>query len=244
MGNYFVKRYLFKSLMIISLILSILFFYINHMNFIDVALKFGVMNIPNIAYSILRIAGGLFIPAVFLVPSAFEYGRIRLAKAGFITYGICHLITLSWIIYFFATQPPADFFNYDKVYNFLYTGGFIYQFTMWDTWNNMSIVFTLIFGILAIYTGLNFDKDKDTVRLLTIILLALRIILPFLNDIILGGRLYTEYWIANNYLDLASQLCFTVAIFVASLENSTWIEFVWDQLVFPENSDEESENIE
>lgn len=236
----FTKRYIFKTLISASFILGVVFFYVNHIDFISSAIEYGKMNVANIGYALLKIVGGLIIPAIFIIPSMFEYGRIRLARISFIVYGACHLLTLSWIIYFFALQPAADFFNADKVMNFLrLDGGFVYQFAFWDTYGLISILFTLIYGIAAIYTGIYFDKEKNTVKWLVFLLLALRLVLPFINNIAFQERVYSLFWITNNYLELAAQLFFTIAIFIAASENSTWIEFVWDQIVFNENEDEE-----
>ncbi len=240
MGASFTKRYMFKALISVSFILGIVFFYVNHIDFISSAIEYGKMNVANIGYALLRIVGGIIIPALFIIPSMFEFGRIKLTKISFITYGICHLITLSWIIYFFVYQPAGDFFVADKVLNYLRNeGGFVYQFTFWDTYGLISILFTLIYGIAAIYTGLSFDKEKENVKWLVLLLLVLRLVLPFLNNIAFQGRVYSLFWITNNYIELAAQLCFTIAIFIAASENSTWIEFVWDQIAFEENEDEE-----
>lgn len=240
METSFTKRYAFKILISVSFILGIVFFYVNHIDFISSAIEYGKMNVSNLGYALLRIVGGLIIPATFIIPSMFEYGRIKLARISFIAYGICHLLTLSWIIYFFALQPAGDFFNPDKVMHFLRVdGGFVYQFTFWDTYGLISILFSIIYGVAAIYTGIYFDKEKNTVKWLVFLLLALRVLLPFINNIAFQGRVYSLFWITNNYLELAAQLCFTIAIFVAASENSSWIEFVWDQIAFSENEDDE-----
>ncbi|MBR4721242.1 MAG: hypothetical protein IK057_05715 [Clostridia bacterium] len=239
METSFTKRYTFKALISLSLILGIIFFYVDHIDFISSAIEYGKMNVSNIGYALLRIVGGIFIPAIFIIPSMFEYARIRLTKICFIVYGACHLLTLSWIIYFLFTQPAGQIFDPNKVTEFLFNGGYVYQITFWDTYGLISVLFSIIYGIAAIYTGMKFDKEKETVKWLLVLLLALRLLLPFLNNIFFQGRVYSLRWITTNYLELASQLSFTLAVFLAAIENSTWIEFVWDQMIFPENEDEE-----
>lgn len=239
MESSFTKRYIFKTLMAISLILGIIFFYLNHIDFISSAIEYGKMNIPNIAYALLRVIGGMFIPMIFIVPSVFEYGRIRLAKAGFIAYGICHVITISWAIYFFATKDSGSLFNIDSTTTFLDNGGFVYPLTIWDTYGIASIIFAVIYGIASIYTGIYFDKDKDKVKWLVLVLLGLRLLLTFLNNIAFQGRVYSLFWITNNYLELAAQLCFTIAIFLAAFDTPCWVEFVWDQIPIAENEEED-----
>ena len=235
MENSFTQRYTFKFLMLLSLVSGLIYFYTNHIDFISVAMEYNKMNVSNIAYAFLRIFGGIFIPVVFIVPSMFEYGRIKLARAGFIAYGICHLLSLSWIIYFFITQPASDFFSQAKVAEFLKEGGFVYSFTFWDTYGHSGTFFSIIYGILAIYTGICLDRDKGIVKMLVSLLFTLRIVLPLLANMIAEGRIFSLFWLTNNALELVSQLFFTIAIIIAGSSNYTWIEFVWDQLALAEN---------
>lgn len=239
METSFTKRYMFKSLMIIALILGITFFYLNHIDFISSALEYGKMNMSNIAYAVLQIIGGLVIPAVFIIPSMFSFGRIRLARISFIAYGICHLLTILWMINFFMGNRFLDIFSVTKLSDFFVNNGYVYQLTIWDTYTLASLLFSIIYGVAAIYTGLYFDKDRNIAKWFVAALLLLRLILPFINNIIFQGRLYSLFWISNNYLLLAAQLCFTLAIFIAGSEDPTWIEFVWDQMVFTESEYDE-----
>lgn len=239
METSFTDRYIFKALILLSFLLGITFFYVDHIDFISSAIEYGKMNVSNVGYTLLRIVGGIIIPALFIIPSMFEYARIRLTKISFIIYGACHLLTLSWIISFLISQPVSQIFNDNSITSFLSDNGYVYQFTFWDTYSLISVLFTLIYGILAIYVGMNFDKDKKTVKWLLVILLAVRLLLPFFNNVLFQYRVYSLRWITTNYLELASQLCFTLAIFFASIENSTWIEFVWDQIILIENDDDE-----
>jgi hypothetical protein len=227
--------------MVLSLIFGFIFFYMNNIDFISAAIENGRMNVPNIAYIFLRIFGGLFIPLVFIVPSMFEFGRIKLARAGFIAYGICHLITVFWIAYFLFTQPATDILSSTKVTEFLKDGGFVYHIVFWDTYSLTATVFSIIYGIAAIYTGIYLDKDKSMARSLVALLFALRVLLPLFNNIFTQDRIFSLFWLSNNALEIASQLSFTMAIILAGVSDYTWIEFVWDQLVFVEDEDSEQQ---
>lgn len=237
MENSFAQRYTFKFLMVLSLISGFVFFYMNNIDFISAAMEYGKMNIPNIAYAFLRIFGGLFIPLVFIVPSMFEFGRIKLARIGFIAYGICHLLTVLWVVYFIFNQPASNFFVSEKVTEFLKEGGFVYPVVFWDTYSFSATIFSIIYGVLAIYTGIYFDKDKSIVKSLVSALFALRILLPLFSNLFTQGCMFTTFWLSNNALEIASQLLFTLGILLAGINDYTWIEFVWDQLVFAENED-------
>lgn len=227
--------------MLLSLIAGLVFFYTNHVEFVSAALEYNKMNIPNLCYVLLRIIGGLFIPAVFIMPSLFEFGRIKLTRICFIAYGICHIIAISWIIYFFASNPPIDIFSSDKVFSFLRDGGFVYTFAFWDNYSLISVLFSLLYGIVAIYTGINFDKDKALAKAFVSLLLTLRVVLPLLFNIFSQGRFFSLFWITNNALEVTGQLLFTVAIIFAGANNYTWIEFVWDQIAFAETDDSDQQ---
>ena len=235
MENSLKKRYIFKSLMLLSLISGLFYFYMNHIDFISSALAYNKMNVSNIGYTFLRMFGGIFLPVVFIVPSMFEYGRIKLARAGFIAYGICHLITASWIIYFLVSKPASDILSQAKVLEFLKEGGFVYSITFWDTYGLLGTVFSIIYGIVAIYTGICIDRDKAIAKMLVLLLFTLRILLPLFSNMLTEGRIFSLFWITNNALQIASQLLFSIAIMIAGSSNYTWIELVWDQLATAEN---------
>ena len=239
MENSFSERFIFKLLMFISLAAGLIFFYAYHVDFILAAIEYGKLNIPNIAYFLMRMVGGVFLPIVFIVPSMFEFARIRLAKAGFITYGICHLITLTWIIYFLVANPALDIFSKTAVTDFMTNGGFVYEITYWDSYGLSSSFFAVIYGLFAIHTGMSIVGDRMVARRNVSILLMLKIVLPLIHNIITYGKFFSLYWVANNYLQIASQLFFTIAIFLAGRNDCNWIEFVWDQFVIPETDDAE-----
>lgn len=242
METSFTKRYTFKALVIVALILGITFFYLNHIDFISNAITEGKMSPSNIAYAILQLIGGIIIPILFVMPSMFAFGRIRLTRVFLIVYGIFHILTSVWLINFFMDNPASAIWSTDALENFFIDGGYVYQLTFWDTYGLASIIFSIIYGAAVIYTGFSFDKNKDLVKWLMILLLVLRLLLPFLNNIIFQGRIYSLFWISNNYLRLAEQLCLTVAIFIAGSEDNTWIELVWDQIVFTETDAEDEDD--
>ena len=239
MEDFFIQRYTFKFLMFLSLVAGLVYLYTDHIDFISAAMEYNKMNVSNFGYVLLRIIGGVFIPAVFIVPSMFEFGRIRLARIFFIAYGICHLLTISWVIYFVANCPYIDIFSTAKVTDFLTEHGFVDPFTFWDTYSLMSVLFAIIYGVAAIYTGINLDKDKSLAKTFVCVLFTLRIVLPLLYNIMAQGRFFSLFWLTNNATALAAQLLFTVAIVYAGANNYTWIEFVWDQIAVVETEDGE-----
>lgn len=233
----FAQRYFFKFLVFTSLIAGLIFFYTNHIDFISVAMKYNKMNIPNIAYALLRIFGGIFIPVIFIVPSLFEYGRVKLARICFIAYGVCHLLTLSWIVYFVLGRSFIDIFSISKITEFMKDGGFVYHITFWDTYGLSASFFSIIYGFAAIYAGLILDKDKNVAKAAICILFTLRIALPLLTNMVSHGMIFSLFWVTNNVWEIVSQLLFTAAILFAGSSNYAWIEFVWDQPVFVESDD-------
>ena len=240
MEENFTQRSIFKLLMFLALICGLIFFYTDHFDFIITALQTSKFNVPNIGYVFLRFFG-ILLPLTFIVPSFFEFGRIKLARIFFIIYGFFHLVTISWAVYFLAGNSYADIFSAEKVADFLQKSGFVYSQVFWDNTGFISLILAFIYGLAAIYTGIQFDKDKSRVKTLVCVLLTLRIALPLLSNIFTEGRIFSEYWISVNLFELICQFAFTVAIVYAGSNNFAWIELVWDQLAFSEN-DEAGQN--
>lgn len=236
MEENFTQRYIFKFLMLVALISGLIFFYIDHFDFIVTATETNNFNIPNIGYTFLRLFG-ILLPMVFIVPSLFEFGRIKLARIFLILYGIFHIVTISWVIYFMASRPYMGIFSDQKVAEFLQTCSFVYPFSFWDNTSFVSVIFALIYGFTAIYAGIQFDKNKSLVKTLVCVLFTLRIVLPLLFNIFAQGRFFSEAWLSINVFEVISQFAFTIAIVYAGSSNLTWIELVWDQLAFAETDD-------
>ena len=244
MEDNFIQRYMFKFLMFIALISGLIYFYVDHFDFIIKSFQEGALHISNIAYILLRFFGVILLPVVFIVPSFFEFGRIKLARIFFILYGILHLVTASWVIYFLATNPYTDIFSAAKVLEFLKNGNFLYPIIYWDNTSIVSVIFTFIYAFAAIYTGIHFDKDKSLVKALVGLIFTLRIVLPLLYNIFSQGQVFSEAWLSYNIYELVSQLAFTIAIMYASSSNLSWIELIWDQLPFVENEDGQNNQFE
>ena len=240
MEDNFTQRYIFKFLMFLALISGLVFFYVDHFDFITKAMQTNNLNAPNIVYIILRLFG-ILLPMVFIVPSFFEFGRIKLARIFLILYGLLHIATVSWIVYFLSGNPYTDIFSATKVADFLWDSNIVYPQAFWDNTSFISLILAFVYGIAAIYAGIQFDKDKSLVKTLVCVLLTLRIALPLLFIIFSEGRFFSEFWISVNLFEIIGQFAFTIAIVYAGSNNLTWIELVWDQLAFSE-TDEQGQN--
>ena len=249
MEDNFTQRYIFKLLMFVALISGLVFFYVDHFDFIAASIEYSKINVSNIGYMLLRIFGGILLPMVFIVPSLFEFGRIKLARLFLILYGAFHIVTVSWMIYFVIVNPYIELFDANKVSEFLNANYFVYPTVFWDNNSFASVFLTLLYGFMAIYTGIHFDKDKSLVKTLVCLLFTCRIVFPLLFNIFGQGRFFSEAWLSYNIYEIIGQLAFTIAIVYAGKNNLTWVELVWDQLAFVEtddvglkNSDETEEN--
>ncbi len=239
MNSMYTKRKLFIVLISVSLLSGVLLLATNHLDFLIAAVEYGKMNVPNIAYFFLRLISSVILPAVFIVPSLFPFGRIRSAKTVFITCGILYLLTLTWIFYFLGQNSFAELFNNAKISEFQSdaANAFVSSYVFWDTYSWAGILFTLAYGIFYIYAGLNFDDNRIRVRIFMIILLGAKIIFPLLSCLF-GLRMLSLFWITNNYAELISFAAFAAAIFVASTADNSWVEFVWDQRVLDHSGDD------
>lgn len=243
MTDIYVKRGIFLALMIASLALGALFFVSNNLDFIVAASQQGKFHLPNISYVLARTISGILLPLIFIAPSMFEFGQIKLTKFLFITYGILQLLTLTWIFYFLDSHNFADLLSYDKVVFFQRNGenAFVATYVFWDTYSWTGALFTLIYSALSIYTGICFDDNRKRVRICMILMLAVRLLLPLLHNLFLGLGAWSPFWLVNNYLDLLSVLAYTAAICFASTDDNSWISLVWNQTL-PSRDDDDDEH--
>lgn len=241
MENTYIKRSVFTALMAVSFIFGAVFFVTNHFDFCIKAIETGHLNMSNLAYILIHFIDVLLIPAVFIVHPNFYSGRVKSAKILFIILGALHLAALSWIIYFLGNNPFADFFSAAKTSAFQSDPNyaFVYNYVTWDTYNPAGSLFTLIYGILCIFTGIDFDDNRVRVRRRIITLAALRLLFPLINNVIFQGRIYSMFWITNNYAVILSYMAFTAAIVLASLSDNVWVECVWDTPPADPDSDDD-----
>ena len=230
MERLYIKRSVFTALMAVSFIFGAVFFVTNHFDFCIKAIETGHLNMSNLAYILIHFVDVLLLPVIFIVHLNFYSGRVRAAKISFILLGILHLAALSWIVYFLGSNPLSGLFSASKTSAFQSDPNyaFVYNYVTWDTYNPAGSLFTLLYGILCIFTGADFDDNRVKVRRRLISLTALRLLLPLINNVIFQGRAYSMFWITNNYAVILSYIAFTAAIILASLNDSMWIECVWD----------------
>ncbi len=235
-GRY-AYRTAFTLLMLFSALAGLIFLVLNNLDFIIAALSNGKFHIPNMAYSISRILSGILLPFIFVAPSLFRFGRVKMTKILLTAYGILYALTLTWIFYFLAENPFADLFSIQKTVEFqsLPENSFVSSYVNWDTYTPIANVFTLIYSALCIYTGINFDDNRKRVRLCVMLIPILRIFLPIISGIFDSFRTVSAFWFTNNYADIISLVLFAAAIYVASADDARWISLVWDQDVVTEN---------
>ncbi len=262
MQDMYTKRGIFIALMITSLALGIAFFASNNFNFIAKAAQEGVLHIPNIAYAITRIISCIILPLIFISPSMFEFGQIKLTRITFIVYGIFQLLTLTWVFYFLNAHNLEDLLSMGKMISFQKNpeNAFVASRVFWDTYSPVGSLFTLLYSILTIYTGICFDDDRKKVRTCILLMFAVKLLLPLLYNIVniimqngipsvnwlVNNFIATENgiistnWLVNNFLDLLSILAYSAAICFASTDDSTWVSLIWNQSL-PEKDDEDED---
>lgn len=248
MDSTYTKRLSYFSLVILSFIMGFFFFLKNYLDIMIGMCNTGNFNISNIAFFVLRIIESLIIPAIFLVPWNIEFGRIKMSRLCFILYGAFQLLTLSWIVSFlcsdhigFSTQA-ITLFQSEK------TSEIFSNLYMWDTYGWISVPFTLISGLLAIYTGISFDDDRIKVRNCLIGLFSIKLVFPIIANIINKNFPFSLTWILNNYGPVIVWFLLFSAIIIVSMSDMTWIECIWEQdaldpaFMEDENNQNDSEN--
>ncbi len=245
MSDMYVKRGVFIALMIASFIAGVLFFVTDNINFIIKAVDQNIFFFPNICYAMIRIVSGMLFPLMFIAPSMFEFGQIKLTKVLFIIYGILHLLTLTWIFYFLAENSWSDLLSYRAISLFQRNpyAPFIASRVFWGTTSWAGAFFSIIYSALCIYTGICFDDNRKKVRICVILLVILKIFLPLAYTLITGNGLWSSDWLSHNYLELIAVICYSAAICYASSSDDMWIELVWNQdLPNKEEEDDEDED--
>ncbi len=238
--NPFVIHRIFRTLMVISLVLGIGFFVTNNLDFIINAITYGKATLPNIAYWLSKIVGPILIPLVFLLPSVARFERIRMVKYTFVTYGILQIITVFWIFWYLGAEGFGGLFSNEAITAFQSAkeNSFVASYVYWDTYSWLGNIMTILYAALCIYTGLSFDDHKNKVCNLALSVALARILIPIFLNIVSGNGFLSSFWITNNYSDVITLCLFAVAMFVAKAQDETWIHLVWDQDIA--RDDEES----
>lgn len=229
--NLFMINRVFKTLMVISLVTGLGFFVTNNLDFIINAITYEKATLPNIAYWLSKIVGTIFIPLVFLLPSFERFERIRMVKYTFVSYGVLHLLTLSWIFWYISANGAGNLFSNDAIIAFQSTKElpFVASLVYWDTYSWSGNIMTLVYAALCIYTGLEFYNHKRKVCILTTLVALFKVLVPVILNLTSGNGFLSSFWIANNYADAISLVLFAAAMLVAQSQDESWIYHVWDQ---------------
>ena len=232
MGGNYVKQNVVRGFMIAALLLGIAFFVTNHLDFIIAAFESTKFNVPNVCYAILRMFPCIILPTIFIAPSLFPYSRIKFTKVCYWLLSILNLLTTTWLVYFFCSG-----YGFESLFSRLavtffqqnITNAFVSAQVFWDTYEMISVLFTVILSILYALQAITFDDNKKIVRTLAIVVIVYRILTPILYNLIVNHSLCSSFWIINNFVEFLSCLAFTVAIIVASTDDETWTSCIWDE---------------
>ncbi len=233
--NFYAVHRTFIALMLLATIVGFAFMFTNNLDFIVEALNQEKYHFSNMAYSVSKIIIGILIPLTFLIPSQTEMGRIKSARLLFIIYGIMHIVTLSWIIPF-VNSGAEDIVEFQSSLDNSYVASLI----LWDTYSLAGSIFTGIYGLLSIIIGFSIDDNKKNVCTLVLLLPLLRLLAPIITNLVTGNGILSVLWITNNYADILVLAAITLAFFIASTHDATWISLIWNQ-EFENGTDDEIE---
>lgn len=222
--NFYTIHRIFIALMVVSLISGFVFLATNTLDFIIEALNQSKFTFSNAAYSFSKIVGGIMLPLIFIVPSQHELGRIKPARFILIVYGVLHIITLTWILAFFM-EGATDMVEFQSSTDNSYVASYV----LWDTYSWAGSIYSFLYGILCIYTGISIDDNKKKVCTCVLLMLLFRILAPIITNLVTGNGILSAFWITNNYADILSLLAFTIAMYVASSYDITWVNLIWDE---------------
>lgn len=236
--NFYSIHATFISFMTISLLIGLVFLATNNLDFVIASITYDKFSIANTAYCLSKTVGTIFLPLVFILPLV-RMERIKVAKFMFIAYGVLQLLTLSWIVEFIIANGFDGLFSNEAIVAFQSAEErpFVASLVYWDTYTWWGSLFTLLYSSLCIYAGLCFDDDKKKVCSTVLAVTLLRPILAILSDVILGNGFLSSFWFTNNYVDVISFISFTIALFIASRYDETWISLIWNQDI-PQREDD------
>ena len=236
--NFYSIHATFTSFMTISLLIGLVFLATNNLDFVIASITYDKFSIANTAYCLSKTVGTIFLPLVFILPLV-RMERIKVAKFMFIAYGVLQLLTLSWIVEFIIANGFDGLFSNEAIVAFQSAEErpFVASLVYWDTYTWWGSLFTLLYSSLCIYAGLCFDDDKKKVCSTVLAVTLLRPILAILSDVILGNGFLSSFWFTNNYVDVISLISFTIALFIASRYDETWISLIWNQDI-PQREDD------
>lgn len=236
--NFYSIHATFTSFMTISLLIGLVFLATNNLDFVIASITYDKFSIANTAYCLSKTVGTIFLPLVFILPLV-RMERIKVAKFMFIAYGVLQLLTLSWIVEFIIANGFDGLFSNEAIVAFQSAEErpFVASLVYWDTYTWWGSLFTLLYSSLCIYAGLCFDDDKKKVCSTVLAVTLLRPILAILSDVILGNGFLSSFWFTNNYVDVISFISFTIALFIASRYDETWISLIWNQDI-PQREDD------
>ena len=236
--NFYSIHATFISFMTISLLIGLVFLATNNLDFVIASITYDKFSIANTAYCLSKTVGTIFLPLVFILPLV-RMERIKVAKFMFIAYGVLQLLTLSWIVEFIIANGFDGLFSNEAIVAFQSAEErpFVASLVYWDTYTWWGSLFTLLYSSLCIYAGLCFDDDKKKVCSTVLAVTLLRPILAILSDVILGNGFLSSFWFTNNYVDVISLISFTIALFIASRYDETWISLIWNQDI-PQREDD------
>jgi len=228
--NLYTIHKIFTALMFAAFAMGAIFFVSNNLDFLIYAITFGKATFPNVMYWLSKCVGTMLIPLAFLLPSIPHFERIKLIKASFIFYGLIHILSVSWVFYYAYLNGFDGLLSNDAVTVFQGSAAhpFIHSFIYWGSFSWPANIASILFGLLCIYTGFNFDDTKKKVCILVILITALRVLIPAVFVIMSRSSNILTFWITNNYADIASFVAISAALLLASKLDSTWVSLIWD----------------
>lgn len=232
MRHGYTKQFFINSLMIVSLVMGIIFFITNHLDFIIAAFENTKFNVPNVCYAVLRLFSCIILPTIFIAPSLFPYSRIKITKACYWILAILYLLTTTWLVYFFMSGYVFENLFSSIAVTFFQqniTNAFVSAQVFWDTYELISVLFTVILSGLYVAMAITFDDNRVIVRNLSIITLAFRILVPIIYNLIVNKSFCSSFWFTNNFVEFLSSVAFVAGIVVASTDDMTWASAIWDE---------------
>ncbi len=232
------KRPLIKFCIGAAIIFGILYTRYVFFDFILSLTYYLKLNIPSIAYALLRIMV-ILCPLILLTPTARRIKRVTKLRVIYFIIGVCYLLGNTWIFYFLASNPVSSLLDINRLITEQYNNGLVLNYLVWNCYTLWGILFSTVQGVLYIILSKKIAEHRKPALKLNGLILLLAICIPFLYSLLdpalnnmdpgIRQQIYitSTMWIRKDIFILLSQIFIYLTLLLAGSSRHDWNDFLW-----------------
>ncbi len=220
------RQPLVKISIIAAIICSALYVKYVFFDFILSLIYFLKINVPSIAYTVLRITA-ILCPLILVTPFSREINRVLKFRVMYFIMGICYLLGNTWVIYFLIKNPFSALFDINQLILVQRSDALVLNYLVWNCITVWSLLFSTVQGILYLILSKKIAGHRKEVLILNGIIIAISIFLPIVYSLFDPTLSYID-WIRKDIFVLLSQLFVFLALILAATDRIDWGNFLWE----------------